>query len=310
MKSFKCVYFKVVYMKEIDCYEDLQEMDKDGEYKLVSDIDASASSCLFERFVPLYEFRGVFDGNGYTIRNLSVIVDDRFCGFIYNNGGVVKDVVFDSCEFVQDTDDSSEILNNFAVGSVVGYNSGLVSNVTVRECNVSGSDFVGGLVGTNRGDIKGCVVVDCSVSGSDHVGGFVGTNLSGSVKSCGVSGVSIDSSGNSAGFVHTNKSVHGGSEAVVGFCVVESVISTGCGNFVGFTELNAGSINHCYSGFEFDEDEDGAGFVYMDQGTIVGCSCKESLFSEKPEQYLDVGKVCVQERLLKEFKKEFEFDFD
>ncbi|MBR2733907.1 MAG: hypothetical protein IKD80_06625, partial [Selenomonadaceae bacterium] len=110
-------------------------------FKLTGDIDMSG----VENFTPIgnnnNQFGGTFDGNGFTIRNLTI------------NGGT-----------------------NSYVG-LFGDNSGTIQNVKLDNVNVSGGNYyVGGLVGLNSGTVTNCTVTNATVSGTTNVGGLIGYN--------------------------------------------------------------------------------------------------------------------------------------
>ena len=61
-------------MKDIKTFEDLKRMEKNGEYRLISDIDCG------NRPIPclLGDFKGKLDGGGHTLKNLNVSEDNIF----------------------------------------------------------------------------------------------------------------------------------------------------------------------------------------------------------------------------------------
>lgn len=84
-------------------------------------------------------FKGVFDGQGYFISNVTVTSDSERAALFGNNRGTIK-------------------------------------NLTVKNVTISGTEMVGGLVGySNGGNIINCQVIDGTVTGSDKsIGGIVG----------------------------------------------------------------------------------------------------------------------------------------
>ena len=101
-----------------------------AHYRLQNDIVLSAVSEGFSNFTPLFDdetmFSGMLDGNGFSIENLT----------IYNE-------------------------NTFYTGlfSCIGEN-GWVKNLSLKNVNLSGTNYVGGIAGYSLGKIT-----DCSVSG-------------------------------------------------------------------------------------------------------------------------------------------------
>ena len=154
------------------------------------------------------EFKGVFDGNGNTIQNLtmnrtsgaetgffgvilggtvrnlnltgvSITANGHFTGGIAgnNNGGTII-----NCSV------QGAITNNIArtnTGGVAGRNT---STATIANCfvnvNITGDTNVGGIAGQNDGVIRNCYTVGSLINSSgNNVGGIAGDNF-GSVTNC------------------------------------------------------------------------------------------------------------------------------
>jgi len=124
-------------------------------------------------------FKGIFDGNGFTISNLKINkpTENNQGLFGIASGAVIKNV---NLENVNTT-------GNARVGGLVGYNTNTeISNCTVNG-NITGNDqCVGGLIGWSTGEksiIKYCksnckVVSTCYNTGAGtRVGGLVGQNI-------------------------------------------------------------------------------------------------------------------------------------
>ena len=153
------------------------------------------------------EYKGVFDGQGHTIANLSNagFPDEKrgrgglFC--YLGSDGIVKNVqltnvnifsrdyvgaVVDNCKpgsTVENCEVSGVVSGNSIVGGVVGY---ALSDSVVRNCRAvctvtsgasSPSGAIGGIVGITYGTIEDCVA-KCTLSNGGQIGGIAG-NLSG-----------------------------------------------------------------------------------------------------------------------------------
>ncbi|MFH1018950.1 MAG: GLUG motif-containing protein [Pseudomonadota bacterium] len=147
-------------------------------------------------------FRGVFDGNGYTISNFRFVTTgataENYAGFFgYVSGGTLKniglrDLTVEGASQVGGlaglVRDSSVISDAYATGSVKGNGNevgGLVGNLDsssitrshalVTVTSGSASTYVGGLVGnmTGSSSIARSYTIG-SATGYDVVGGFVG----------------------------------------------------------------------------------------------------------------------------------------
>ncbi|RPJ51888.1 MAG: hypothetical protein EHJ95_04745, partial [Methanobacteriota archaeon] len=112
-------------------------------------------------------FRGTFDGNGHTIRNLTVFGTSGTGLFgTLAEGGLVKGLgVVDAVVICEGGD----------VGIIVGDNGGSVADC-YSTGTVSGDTSVGGLVGVNKGSISRSHST-ARVSGGSFVGGVTGWNL-------------------------------------------------------------------------------------------------------------------------------------
>jgi|GEM_PF-1612898 len=155
-----------------------------GAYFLqTADIDASEtkpSGCWEETgWIPIGNsasyFSGYYDGNGHIISDLYINSPAGYIGlFGYISGGTVTNLTMTNCQ----------ITGSIVVGGLAGTLVGTYEdNAEISNCSVSGNviasgqQSVGGLVGENSGGtIKNCSS-SCSVSGYyDFVGGLVGVN--------------------------------------------------------------------------------------------------------------------------------------
>jgi filamentous hemagglutinin family protein len=129
-------------------------------------------------------FTGVFDGQGYTISDLTITTDGGFVGLFAANSGAIRNVGL--THFTIGTTEGVD------VGGLVGVNYGTISNssvsgsITGTNGNISSHfsfpDGVGGLVGINfsSGSISNSYSTGSVTSGNTYnvsVGGLVGVNL-------------------------------------------------------------------------------------------------------------------------------------
>lgn len=189
----------------------------DRKFKLTADIDLNQYAG--NEFNVIAFFKGVFDGNGHTISNLTCnggffdYVDDpnaevRNLGLIDPNtqGACLAAVLRDG-----------NIINCYAEGGIVEGSGGLIgSNYgTLTKCyfagNVIGGFDVGGLVSANGGVITDCYSAGSVDGGRPRIGGLAGYN----------SGTIADS--------HSTAAVSGSDDTA------------------GLVGLNEGTITRCYS---------------------------------------------------------------
>lgn len=100
----------------------------------------------------LKRFAGVFDGNGFSIRGMSIEADKRYQGLF-------------------------------------GYNAGEILNLTIKFSNVKGNEGTGAIAGLNEGRIRNCNIENVTVKGEEKIGGIVGISMTGSlIENCEVNG--------------------------------------------------------------------------------------------------------------------------
>lgn len=142
-----------------------------GSYELVNDIDMSS----WGNFIPIgatsKEFKGTFDGKGYTIKNLTV-GDSLFASlFGYVKEGGIKNLSLENVNI------NAPAQNN--VGALVGYFWNSTSTTkTIENCSltgiITGNYSVGGLIGTiYMGKVNNCNS-HVEVNSYGRAGGLVG----------------------------------------------------------------------------------------------------------------------------------------
>ncbi|MCM1367215.1 MAG: hypothetical protein NC184_00140 [Roseburia sp.] len=145
-------------------------------YLLAADIDMSDFS-----WSP-FDFAGSINGNGHTIKNLSIAKSSGNCGVFSKLTGYISDIKFENLQVV------STAYDNVYVGSVCGLLSGgVIQDVTVSGSINCDSGYIGGIAGRveNNGSISNCVN-NASVEGlaSDTFGGsggIVGEYVNGTI---------------------------------------------------------------------------------------------------------------------------------
>ena len=132
-------------------------------------------------------FKGTFDGQGYTIRNLKIsgLDNSTIVGLFGRLNGTVRNLIIDGADISHTSD------GNGGIGVVAGsiYNTGLIENVTVRNANIAGNRWTGGIVGYIYGSVKDCSVSNIEITltsdnltgnydNGDKAGGIVGMSAS------------------------------------------------------------------------------------------------------------------------------------
>lgn len=153
---------------------------------LMNDIDIGS-------WQPISNYRGTFDGNGYTLSNLNITSGDNQVGLIGNltNGGTIKNLQLTNCTVSATSTTSNSINNRLAAGILVGFLSGgTIDNVNIINSSINGQ--VAGLVvgrlesghiynsfasGTARSSVSGVTTATA--------GGIAGIMTVGSIENCG-----------------------------------------------------------------------------------------------------------------------------
>ncbi len=200
-------------------------------------------------------FKGIFDGAGHKITNLTINTNhahkDYLGLFGYVFGGEIK-------------------------------NLGL-ENVSITVTGIS--DFVGGLAGVNDyGSITNCYVTGAVNGGLDSVGGLVGINWGGSISDCYATVAVSNGSRDVGGLVGNNSNnsdiSHCRSTGPVGGTYCHIV-----GGLVGYNSNS--TISNCYSMGAVTGSDDVGGLVGENYyGAISGCYSTGAVTGRDYSQYI------------------------
>lgn len=216
----------------------------DGKYNF--DVAAATENVLFatasELFVPIgitTEFRGTFDGQGFTIKNLDVSYATRtglFCKV--SESAQIKNVIIDdTCSF------TATASSNATAAAIVGY---LAKNASIINCmsmaTLSG-DILGGIVG--EGASATAIISNCTnnstITADTDAGGIVGIGYA-SISNCRNTGL-IQSTSRAGGIIAKTT----GSATIDG-CInngrIECAYNGSAGGIVGAANT-IGTVSNC-----------------------------------------------------------------
>jgi hypothetical protein len=183
-------------------------------------------------------FNGVFDGQGHQIREL--FINRRDESEIGLFGAVEQSGIIQNIGVTDVT-----VIGAVHVGSLVGYNSGVIVRNSWSSGSVSGSEFVGGLVGANDGSAMSNSHSACNTSGLSYTGGLVGANRESIVGDSYSTGTVIGGSF-TGGLV--------GENGYHGFSTLSDCYSTGTviggdftGGLVGANRAYGSNVRNCYA---------------------------------------------------------------
>jgi hypothetical protein len=144
-------------------------------YQLTSNVDMANIA-----FAPLGIFTGSFNGQNYSLQNLSIRSNATNVGFISQlNGGSVQNLYFQNVSINVTGSYSNVGVFGYVYGTATSLQNIILNNITVTA---SGSSNVGAAIGylyvsgasTNINISQVCVTGTSSVTGSSYVGGFLG----------------------------------------------------------------------------------------------------------------------------------------
>jgi len=224
-------------------------------FKLVNDLDLAGVhfypigegvSDIEDIYVPFYYpnlpwYRGTFDGNGHTIRHLTI--DGGGCVGLFRclaPGGEIRDLG------VVDVNMSG----SDGVGALVAWNGGTVTNCYSTGM-ISGDNNVGGLLGFNAGIVTRSYSAGV-ITGDNSVGGLVGSST-GSLTYCHSTAVVNGTGGRVGGLAGSNNGI------------ITTSYSTGAvrgdDNLGGLVGWNSGDVTMSYSTGSVSGDSDVGGLV-------------------------------------------------
>lgn len=161
------------WIEEISTVEQLKAIASglNGHYKLVADIDLENVewTVIGSTQTP---FTGVFDGNGYKIKNLTIdSVNGTEVGLFGSSSGTIKNLILEDVNINLGT-----ISSDSYVAALVATNKGTIDNVTsggtvtIANHSATLTSYVAGVVSKNLGSLKD-ITNGVNVSGGTYTGG-------------------------------------------------------------------------------------------------------------------------------------------
>ncbi len=249
-----------------DYFKLMNDLDFEG-----SDYDSTHSKSGWEPIgISGSTFKGTFDGNNYTIKNLYINYSDS------SYAGLFGSVKYGKINNLNITVDG--IYSLTYIGTLAGYvYSGEISNCTAIANNHGSSDEVGGLIGTaGYTTISNCSA-EGTISGSELIGGLVGK-----ARDCDI----INSSAN-ATIISTEDGYAGGLIGLVeAYSKIQNCFAYGTlkgnsfiGGLVGYS--NQSTITLSYASTYIKADSRVGGLVgYQLYGSINSCYSAGTIIGE------------------------------
>ena len=205
-------------------------------YILMNDIDMTGNGNWTPVGTAASAFKGVFNGNGYSIKNMSAA------------SSTIDSVGLFGCSegTVANLNLSISSSGNWCVGGIAGTNKGSIQDCMVNgairnnssqfdQTNGHSGSYVGGICGTNLGTITSCISsVSTVASGSDVPnGGLAGQNYAGGTIQTSYASGNVNG-GVAGGLVGLNNAAHLEQDALIENCyALGNVNGTVAGGLVG-----------------------------------------------------------------------------
>lgn len=227
------------------------------------DCTLAADITLTEDWTPVgisfvNQYTGTFDGNGYTIRGLTVTGSNEYAGLFgyIDDSGTVKNVKLEDVWITSDHQYGN-------AGGVAGYSRGNIENCSVSG-SVSSNYSAGGVVAQQFGNSITKCSSSATVKGTGEVGGVAGkTDNSATLTACYATGnVTFERASTINTFAGGVVGSNGGGTLIACYAT-GSVTGTGTGTgsiYVGgVTGSNdSGTLTACYHAAETVSGPDGA----------------------------------------------------
>ena len=277
-----------------------------GHYLLMNDLDATTAGYqellsptvnqsngwepigIYERGGSFDPFVGIFDGQGYEIRDLFIdrpdevgvglfgaVVAEGEGGVIENVGVVNANVTGDSGVgglvglnggTVSNCYCTGNVTGESRVGGLVGLNTDIVNNSSSSGCVTGYSLLVGGLIGYNTGNVSNSYSV-ARVTGGMGAGGLVGGNDGGTVRNS-YSSSSVTGDKYVGGLVGHNWNW----DAVVGSCYSNGNVTgnSSVGGLVGYNDYYS-TVDTSYASGSVTGNSSVGGLVGYNRATVSSC---------------------------------------
>jgi hypothetical protein len=257
-------------------------------------------------------FKGVFDGNGHTLSNITINQPgSEYVGvFSYvGPGGQIRNLGIIN----------ANIQGYHFVGGIVGYINGAVIDSCWATGSVSGSERVGGLAGYSMNSANTSCRTTTSVSGDSTVGGLIGEGYVGTITNCYATG-SVNANAYVGGLIGANgstitSSYATGAVTAIGYAVgglagynwssIEFCYATGpaSGNndVGGLIGRNSSSIFYCYAAGSVNGNSSVGGLVGYGDGTSVHCFWDINTSGQSTSASEGIGKTTAEMKTLSTF---------
>ena len=141
-------------------------------YRVMNDIDYNNSE-YYMIGTSTHPFKGTFDGNGYTLSNITI--------------------------------------NGYDYTAMFGYNEGIIRGLNIENITVTGNNYVAGVAASNKGEVS-MINLTGNITGNSYVGGIVSegrTSTNATVKDVIVNANVTATISNAGGLVYHSANTYG-----------------------------------------------------------------------------------------------------
>ncbi len=170
--------YKVSTKEDLIALQDLTNSGKGttgANFVMTNDIDMSGVDNFSGIGPSSNSFQGTFNGNGYAVKNLTINQPEDACVGLFGVlvHGVIKNLGLENCN----------VTGDYHVGGLVGVNAekSIIENCYMTNGNISGNNRIGCLVGFNCATIQNCYA-EGSVVGNICVGGLAGASTNSKIE--------------------------------------------------------------------------------------------------------------------------------
>lgn len=219
-------------------------------YRLLNNIDFEGVDCSKLEHVGVNTkkmFEAIFDGQGYTIFNLTPKSSDGTTGLFgcIASCSTIKNLHIKKCSITLSKNSGS----SSGIGTLAGVSYGTIANCSVEDGEFNSTTQntpTGGLVGDLRGGtIINCYIQNAQITGKLSTGGVVG-NSYGTILNCFSASNSVTSEGGNSGGISGKSDFN--NPTTINNCYVYNlkVKKAKGGLFYGIITTNNSTISHCF----------------------------------------------------------------
>ena len=220
-------------------------------FKMIQDVDISGAEWAPLNNAGDFNLFINFDGNGKTIKGLTItepVAYASFAGVLY---GTLKDVVFDGASIQAGNNKAGVVCGYLGTGKKL--TDCLLTGVTVKNSAIEGAAYLGGVIGqvATITTVSDCHILNSTVTSSvNNVGGFVGVPdcADASFVDCSAEGVTVRSTAAvqyAGGFVGNINKLTNFERCRVKDAVIDAPSTKRVGGFAGQAGKYAGVITDC-----------------------------------------------------------------